>query len=232
MARRTYGQYCGIARALEIVGERWSMLIVRDLLLHPKRYTDLRRGLSRIPTNVLASRLKELEENGIVQRRVLPRPASSVVYELTGYGRDLEDVLLRLGRWGARSLEPPEEGETGYIDPSIRALRATFRPDEAKAVTATYEVRFGDFVIHVCLEDGALDVGEGAPDHADLVIDVGSSLTPLLTGHVSPGEAVESGRVRLAGEATLLDRFVNIFRMPPDWFGETLHATGESVDDE
>ena len=99
MSRRAYGQYCGFARALELVGERWALLIVRDLLVGPRRFTDLRHGLPRIPTNVLAERLKELEEAGIVQRRVLPRPQSAVVYELTPYGANLEESVMALGRW-------------------------------------------------------------------------------------------------------------------------------------
>src|SRR5437764_13643685 len=101
VAARTYGQFCGLARALELVGERWAMLIVRDLLVGPRRFTDLSRGLPRIPTNILSERLKELEDAGVVHRRVLPRPIGSVVYELTAYGADLEDAVKLLGRWGA-----------------------------------------------------------------------------------------------------------------------------------
>src|SRR5262245_46098758 len=94
-----------------MVGERWALLIVRDLLVGPKRFTDLRRGLPRIPTNVLAARLQELEASGVVQRRVLPRPASGVVYALTDYGSELEGIVLRLGRWGAQSLGERRPGE-------------------------------------------------------------------------------------------------------------------------
>src|SRR5205823_2044256 len=101
---RQYGQYCGLARALDLVGERWALLVIRDLLVGPRRFSDLRQGLPRIPTNVLADRLKELEEAGVVRRRALPRPAASVVYELTEYGWELEDSVLRLGLWGAKSL--------------------------------------------------------------------------------------------------------------------------------
>src|SRR3981189_2283805 len=97
VAARSYGQYCGLARALELVGERWALLIVRDLLVGPRRFTDLRQGLPRIPTNVLSDRLTELEQSGIIRRRVLPRPSGSVVYELTEYGSRLEDAVLRLG---------------------------------------------------------------------------------------------------------------------------------------
>src|SRR4030088_1295484 len=111
MAARTYGQFCGVARALELVGERWALLIVRDLLVGPRRFTDLLQGLPRIPTHVLSDRLKELEHGGIVRRRVLPRPAASIVYELTEYGAELEEVVLQLGRWGANALGHPRPGE-------------------------------------------------------------------------------------------------------------------------
>src|SRR6516225_10062018 len=104
MAKRAYGQFCGFARAVEVVGERWAFLIVRDLLIGPRRFTDLHRGLPGIPTNVLTARLKELEEAGVVRRRVLPRPEGSVVYELTEYGRELEPTVVELGRWGAKTL--------------------------------------------------------------------------------------------------------------------------------
>src|SRR5690242_14319266 len=131
VAPRTYGQFCGLARALELVGERWALLIVRDLLVGPRRFTDLRQGLPRIPTNVLSERLKALEQSGIVQRRVLPRPAASIVYELTAYGQQLDDVVMRLGLWGAQSLGQARDGEILTPDSMVMALRSTFRPDAA-----------------------------------------------------------------------------------------------------
>src|ERR1700730_15090778 len=100
--KRTYADPCGLARALELVGERWALLVVRDLVLGPKRFTDLRRGIPRIPTNILSARLKELEAGCVVPPRRLPRPAAGVAYELTEYGHELEDVILRLGLWGAK----------------------------------------------------------------------------------------------------------------------------------
>src|SRR6266540_2349588 len=104
MTDRRYGQTCGIAHALDLVGERWALLVVRELLLGPKRFTDLREGLPGIGANVLASRLRELESAGVVQRRTLPAPAAATVYELTEYGRELEEPLLAFGRWGAKTL--------------------------------------------------------------------------------------------------------------------------------
>src|SRR5712691_2102797 len=116
MSVRSYGQCCGLAHALELVGERWALLVVRDLILGPKRFTDLRRGLPRIPSNVLSARLRELEESGIVRRRLLPRPQTGVVYELTEYGKELEDVVLRLGLWGAKTLGEPRAEDVVTAD--------------------------------------------------------------------------------------------------------------------
>ena len=98
---RSYGQFCGVAHALDLVGERWALLVVRELVLGPKRFTDLAAGLPGIGTNILTARLRELEQTGVVERRVLPPPAGSTVYELTPYGRELEPVLLALGRWAS-----------------------------------------------------------------------------------------------------------------------------------
>src|ERR671925_2372047 len=144
MRPRTYGQYCGVARALELVGARWALLVVRDLILGPKRFTDLQRGLPRIPSNVLSSRLKELEYAGIVRRRLLARPQTGVVYELTEYGRELEDILLRLGRWGAQLLAEPRPHDTVNADSLILALRATFQPEAARGLKVSYELRLGE----------------------------------------------------------------------------------------
>jgi len=213
MAKRAYGQYCGFARALEIVGERWGLLIIRDLLVGPKRFTDLRRGLPRIPSNILSDRLKELEDAGVVQRRVLPRPAGSIVYELTEYGGDLEDAVLALGRWGAQSLGDPRPGEIITVDSVIMAMRTTFRPDAAKDLRASYELRLGDVILNMKIEDGSLRVAEGSLPEADLIIEAGPAIKTLMAREVTPAEAIANGLVRLTGNAELLGRFVEIFRI-------------------
>jgi DNA-binding HxlR family transcriptional regulator/putative sterol carrier protein len=213
VAARPYGQYCGLARALELVGERWALLVVRDLLLGPKRFTDLRQGLPRIPTNVLSERLKGLEEAGIVRRRVLARPARSVVYELTDYGADLEDVVLRLGRWGARSLGPPGADDVLTPDALVLALRATFRPAAARKLRASYELHLGPVVVNARIRNGTLEAAAGSLAGTDLVIDAGMSLKALLNGELGPAEAVESGAVRIAGDPLLLVRFVEAFHL-------------------
>ena len=214
VASRSYGQFCGLARALELVGERWALLIVRDLLVGPRRFTDLRQGLPRIPTNVLADRLKELEQAGVVRRRVLPRPAASVVYELTDYGSQLEDVVMRLGLWGAQSLGEPRPGEIITADSMTMALRSTFRPGAARGVHVRYELRLGQVVLHARVADGTLAVGEGSLPDADLVIEAGPAIKALLTGELGPREAVDRGCVRLTGDAAWLDRFAELFQIP------------------
>jgi DNA-binding HxlR family transcriptional regulator len=215
MTSRSYGQFCGFARALELVGERWALLVVRDLVLGPKRFTELRRGLPRIPTNILSVRLKELEDAGVLRRRVLPRPAAGVVYELTGYGQELEDIVLRLGLWGARSLGDPRPDDIVTTDSLILALRATFLPEAAGELRAGYQLNLGDVVIHARIDQGSLEVGEGPLAGADLVIETGPAIRALLAGELSPGEAVQIGSVRLTGDPDLLTRFVEAFHIPP-----------------
>lgn len=217
MTGRTYGQYCGLAHALEMVGERWALLVVRDLICGPKRFTDLRRGLPRIPSNVLSSRLKELESAGVVRRRLLARPDSGFAYELTEYGRDLEDVLLRLGLWGARSLTDPLPGDVATPDSLVLALRATFHPEAARDLRATFELRIGETTVHARVEDGALDAAGGptADPGACLVIETDLPPRLLLCGELSPYDALESGSIRVTGDCKLLERFVEIFHIPP-----------------
>lgn len=225
MAERNYGQYCGLARALDLVGERWSLLLIRDLLVSPKRFTDLRRGLPRIPSNILSTRLRELEDAGLVQRRALARPESGVVYELTPYGADLEEIVLRLGTWGAARLGEPRPGEVLTPDSMVIALRAMFRPSAAVGLHAVYQIELGQFelgpvVFHARVDDGGLTDGTGPvppPALPDLVITGGPGIRALFTGEVTAAEAVASGLVQLAGAAldrsALLQAFTEVFRL-------------------
>ncbi|KMS90656.1 winged helix-turn-helix transcriptional regulator [Prauserella rugosa] len=214
MGRRQYGQFCGLVRAVELVGERWALLIVRDLLVSPKRYTDLKRGLPRIPTNVLSTRLKELEAAGIVQRRVLPRPDGSVVYELTEYGADLEDVVLAFGRWGARSLGEPGPDEILTPDSMVMALRSTFRPEAAREhPDVRFELRLGDVVVHADVASGAVTAAVGESPAPDLVIESGPAVRALLAGEISPEAALDDGLVAITGPKELLAAFTRLFRI-------------------
>jgi DNA-binding HxlR family transcriptional regulator len=215
MTSRTYGQFCGLAHAVELVGERWALLIIRDLIPGPKRFTDLRNGLPRIPTNILSARLKELEGSGVIHRRVLPRPDGSVVYELTDYGRELEDVVLRLGLWGARSLGQPRPDDVVTTDSLIVALRTTFQPERARGLQVSYELRLGEVVVNARIDDGTLQVAAGPVAAPDLVIETGPALRSLLAGEIGASEAIANGSVQLTGDPDLLARFVEVFQIPP-----------------
>jgi DNA-binding HxlR family transcriptional regulator len=213
MARRSYGQICGLSHALEVLGERWALLIIRDLLVSPKRFTDLRQGLPRIPTNVLSARLKELEEAGVLHRRVLPRPANAVVYELTQYGQQLEDIVLALGRWGAQNMRPTEPEDIVTTDSLIMAMRSTYHPDSDSPEPLNYQLRVADVVISIALEDGQLRTTEGATPDPDLVIETGTGLAGLLTAKVTPEQAIANGDVQLTGDPQLLTHFANTFHL-------------------
>jgi DNA-binding HxlR family transcriptional regulator len=215
VATRTYGQYCGLARAAEMLGERWGLLIVRDLLVAPKRFTDLQRGLPGIPTSVLAARLKELEGAGVVRRRVLPRPEGSIVYELTAYGWELEDVLVQFGRWGAKSLGDPRADEIITVDSMVVALRSTFRAEAAQGIHATFELRVGEIVLNARVDDGEVEVHAGPAPAADLSIEAGPQIRALMAGEMTPREALRGGVVRVRGDGDLLASFAKIFRIDP-----------------
>lgn len=211
MTTKTYGQYCGVGRALELVGERWALLIVRDLLVGPKRYTDLRAGLPKIPTNVLATRLKELESAGLVERRILPRPSGAIVYELTRYGADLEEVVLALGRWGARSLGELRPDEIITPDILVMALRSTFQPGKLKA---KYELRFGDIVIHALIDGDNLTVDPG-PLKGAVVLTAYAPIAPLLAGTISAKQAIDTGLIKTSGTPKNLTHFATAFPITP-----------------
>jgi DNA-binding HxlR family transcriptional regulator len=213
MSRRGYGQFCGLAHAATLIGERWALLIIRDLLVGPRRFTDLRRGLPRIPTNVLSARLKELEAAGVVQRRVLPRPDGSVVYELTEYGQQLDDAVVALSRWGAQTMGEPAEDDVLTDASMVMALRTTFRPEGARGPRVGYEVHLGEVVIHAVTDHGTVVAGAGPLPDADLVIETGPGLKSLMNGEVSPAAAIADGSVRVTGSPELLDRFVQAFRI-------------------
>src|SRR5918999_5649633 len=155
---RTYSQYCGVARALDLVGERWALLVIRELVLGPKRFTDLKEGLPGIGTNILAARLRELEEGGVVRRHRLLPPAASTVYELTEYGRELRPTLLALGRWGAMSMGEREPSQTLRSEWLAVALTAFFSPDAAADLDTSIELRLTDGTYRAKIDRGELEV--------------------------------------------------------------------------
>ncbi len=211
MVAREYGQYCGVTRALELVGERWAMLIVRDLLVGPRRYGELAAGLPRIPSNILAARLKELQEAGIVRRA--PR-SRVIVYELTPYGRELEPVVLALGAWGFKAMGEPREQQVITPDSMTMALRTAFQADVAEGLPPTaYAARFGPAELLVRVDGSRLDVRRGIGP-ADLDFAAGPEIRRLISGELAPRHAISSGLVRvLHGPDELLDRFASTFHL-------------------
>ncbi len=226
MAARSYGQYCGVATAVELVGERWALLIVRDLLVGPRRYTDLKQGLPRIPTNILSTRLKELQEGGVVRR--VPIPRCGLVYELTEYGRELEPIVLALGRWGFQRMGTPGEGDVVTADSLTVALRTAFRPEVAVTMPdTTYELGVGPVTLGVRVARGDLSVwqiappappvGGALPDAApDLRFAAGPGIREVISGELTPEEAAAADVVEvLEGDPRLLDRFAATFHIDP-----------------
>lgn len=216
MSKR-YDQYCPVCHALGLVGERWSLLIVRELLRGPKRYTDLVSGLPGIGTNILAARLRELEQGGILRKRRLPPPAASTVYELTEYGAELEEALYALARWGARSLGPPGPKEEFYPEWGLNAFPALLDPEAARGISETWVLRVDREAYTARFEDGRLQVDLGAAENADLDATMDrKTFFRLISQELTPKEAVAAGDVKLeAGEPEALERVFRVFSFAP-----------------
>jgi DNA-binding HxlR family transcriptional regulator len=166
---RTYDDPCGLARALNLVGERWALLIVRELLLGPKRFTDLRRGLPGASQSVLTQRLGELERAGVLRRRVLEPPASTVAYELTERGHELEPALVAVAAWGSRT--PMTSGQDLSVDALALAMRTTFDPAAAGDLRIRCELRLDGDRLSVVVADGRLELSRGPVADPDAVLE-------------------------------------------------------------
>jgi DNA-binding HxlR family transcriptional regulator len=211
---RTYGEACAAAHALDLVGERWALLVVRELLLGPKRFTDLRAGLPGVSPNVLAQRLGGLESAGIVRRRKLPPPAASRVYELTEWGMELESVIVWLGRWGVRSpLRPCDAGMS--VDALVLSFRTMFDPRAAEGLKASYELRLGEDVFRALVDDGRFEIQRGSADRPEATIETDpGTLAALVYDDRELAEVVRSGDLKLEGERTAVERFLRLFPLP------------------
>ena len=216
MTTRSYNQYCPLAYALDLVGERWTLLIVRELLAGPHRFKDLLAGLPGVSTNLLTERLKILEQQGLLRRRTLPPPAGSTVYELTPLGHALEGVVLELGRWGAALLPPSLEGNAlPSLGSCALGIKAFFRPDQAGEIHETYEWRLGDAVLQVRINAGALQVQQGEALKADAVFHTDMpTYLGLFSGQLAPEAALAGGRIRIEGDPGALRRFLQACGLP------------------
>jgi DNA-binding HxlR family transcriptional regulator len=202
VGKRSYGQHCTVAKALDVVGERWTLLLVRELLTGPKRFKDLLEGLPGIGTNLLAARLKALEECGILRRDTLPPPAGSGVYGLTELGRSLEPVVVALSRWGSRLVGDPRDGDERRPAWAAMALRSLLREEAAGVPRETYELRIDGEAFHLRLEDGTVEARQGPAETPDVVVSGDSgTLLALCAGRLALEEALGSGGIRIEGGA-------------------------------
>jgi DNA-binding HxlR family transcriptional regulator len=218
MTKRSYHQYCAVARGLDVIGDRWLLLITRDLLLGPKRYKDLLTGLPGIGTNLLAARLREMEDAGLVERAVLPPPAGSSVYQLTAAGQELEPVISAIGRWGARFLGSPSPEDALMPRAYFVAMRSLFRPGGDggdAAANVTYEIRVGGLVFEVRVEDGRCSTREGEATSPDAVMTMDvTTLHALLMEDLPVRSALASRLVQVTGDPAHLSRFTDMFAHP------------------
>lgn len=208
---RSYRDLCGIARALDVVGERWALLVVRELLFGPKRFADLHRGLPGMSQNVLTQRLRELEESGVLRRRRGLPPATGLVYELTEHGRDLEPVLLALGRWGSPMPAGPDSADELSPDALITALRTTFQPNTATGLNGTIQLHLPGDAFVLTIHDATLSAARG-DGPADAVLAGGvRAIQNLVFDGQSLDDAIRDGEVHVDGDAALLARILATF---------------------
>jgi DNA-binding HxlR family transcriptional regulator len=205
MPRRSYDQYCSAARALDTVGERWTLLIVRELLAGPRRYTDLHADLPGVSTDVLASRLKEMERDTLVTRRRLPPPGAAYVYELTPRGRDLLPVLTALADWGAPALAERRPTDAVRAHWSAIPLMRLLRPHDG-----TLEVRLPEGTFHLLLGGASSSYADGPAERPDayLALDSGTAAA-LGQGLLSLPEAIKAGEAAVGGEGELAEALRN-----------------------
>lgn len=208
---RSYRDLCGIARALDVVGERWALLVVRELVLGPKRFSDLLRGLPGMSPNVLTQRLRELEYSEVLQRRRALPPASGVIYELTNRGRALEPVLLALGRWGSRLVPGSDSATELSPDALVLALRTTFQPAAAGMARGSVLLRLPGDSFRLTIGDGALGaVRADVPAEASLTCEIATAQDLVFAGR-SLDDAVRSGDATAEGDSALLETFLGMF---------------------
>jgi DNA-binding HxlR family transcriptional regulator len=216
MEHRSYRQFCALASALDVIGERWTLLIIRELLAGPRRFKDLMDGLPDISTNLLSERLRGLEQQGMLRRRALPPPAGSTVYQLTPLGSSLEKPVLELGKWGSQFLPSSLEG---VAVPSLGAIslaiKAFFHPEQALEVNETYEIHLDDEVLQVHVEAGEIKVRQGEAQTPDVAFHTSMELfVGLFAGRIKPDEAISTGIVQIDGDPAALSRFLRLSGVP------------------
>jgi DNA-binding HxlR family transcriptional regulator len=216
MARRTYNQYCATAHTLDLVGERWTLLILRELLTGPKRFRDLVDSLAGIGTGLLASRLKYLEGEGLVERVTLPPPARTPAYALSEAGAELEPAVMALSRWGMKwALGERKRGEHFRPGWAMLGMQAIFDAEAAGDLEATYEFRIDDDVFHARVDHGRIESLHGPAQRPDAVIEAeADAFLELAAGRLSLADATRRGSVSFSGDRDALRSLRGLFRWP------------------
>jgi DNA-binding HxlR family transcriptional regulator len=206
--QRSYGDQCGVARSLDVIGERWALLIVRELLLGPKRFNDLIAGLTGASPNVISQRLRELTGHGVIRQRDLGPPARVRLYELTDWGRELEPVVLHLGQWGIRA--PLPEGAEIGLDSLLLAIRANLDPVR---IPGRFELRIGADTFTVAAVAGSAQVRRGTADEPDATVTTDAdTFRAVCFGQRSVTDAIKSGDLRIDGVGKAKSRLSDLLR--------------------
>jgi DNA-binding HxlR family transcriptional regulator len=214
--QRTYNQYCATARTLDLVGERWTLLLIRELLTGPKRFGDLQASLRGLGTGLLAARLKHLEHEGLAHKITLPPPARTPAYALTEAGEELGPAVLALARWGLKWVMG-ERRATESFHPgwAVLGLRACFDAEAAAGLRAVYEFRIDDEVFHARIDDGTIEALHGPAQHPDAAITITETAFLQVTSQgLTIAQAVESGAASTSGDSEALHRLQGLFLLP------------------
>lgn len=216
MEQRTYNQYCATARTLDLVGERWTLLLIRELLTGPKRYGDLQASLRGLGTGLLAARLKHLEREGLAHRIVLPLPREPPPTPSPRRARNSGRMILQLARWGLKwAMGERRQDETFHPGWAVLGLRACFDAEAAAGLHAVYEFRVDDELFHARIADGAVEALHGPAQHPDATVTIGREAFLRLTGQtLTMAEAIETGAATATGDREALRRLRGLFRLP------------------
>jgi DNA-binding HxlR family transcriptional regulator/putative sterol carrier protein len=216
MAQHHYQQYCALARTLDVAGDRWSLLIVRELAPGPRRFTDLLGGLPGISRNLLTGRLRTLERDGIIARHELPPPAARQVYELTDDGRDLAVAMAPLIAWGARRIGERKPGESFRARWPAVAMAGLADREAAKGVSESYQYVVGDSAFHFTVDDGSIQLHDGrAQDPAVVLTTDEETWAYIVSGKITAAAAAATGALTVAGDRQAAKRLGKIFAREP-----------------
>jgi len=205
VSRKSYQQFCGLARSLDVIGERWTLLVIRELMFGPRRFVDVLEALPGIGSNTLTTRLRSLEEDGLITRETLPPPAASTVYRLTEAGQELEPVVIALGRWGMRRMEAGNAGNVFRPEWLLFGLKALVEPGGAGLPECDYQFHIDNSPILLRVRDGKVDVTATVSPAPDVTLETdGETIKEIGLGTLTPMQAVQAGRIKVDGKRALL----------------------------